>query len=313
MDKAIIKQKPYQQPPPSVWFHFDGSIAENHRISLRTLGKTASHLQSAIDRAYLDVKYDSVFKYQKLKTTEYEAVEFITLDAQEGGYILEAIAKKSNDTAKAIIKRFNSALVSAHDKDLTAGETESNSLADQANLRSRVFDRNGEAITYDDFVSQELNQLSRSYGERSINKEVDQILSLIRVDRFQDSIFEIQLFGESSGPKLSFDNAKAKLFHKVISERRVGKPLIFELELRSLDAGKTGQVAHGKAKNLATNIECNMLIPNPRVFGKLVSHLRRSKRKRLLVVACPIFEYDSWDPVGGDVVVIEFLEVLPDE
>jgi hypothetical protein len=53
-------------PAPSVWFRFDGPITQNNHVSLRTLGKTIDHLQSAIDRAYLDVKYKDVFKYQKL-------------------------------------------------------------------------------------------------------------------------------------------------------------------------------------------------------------------------------------------------------
>jgi hypothetical protein len=313
LETKITKQKPYQQPAPALWFHFDGSIAENHRLSLRALGKTANHLQSAIDRAYLDVKYNDVFKYQKLKKDEYEDVEFIALDAQEGGYILEAVAQKTNEMTRAIMDRFNSAIVSAYDKDVSAGENESKGLIDQANLRSRVFKSNNEADTYDDFVSQELNQLSRSYGERSINKEVDQVLSLIRIDQFEDSIFEIQLYGTSSGPKLTFDKNRATRFHKVISERRVGTPLICELELRSLDAGGGGQASRGKAKNLASGKECTMLIPDPKVFGKLASHLRRIKRKRLKVVACPIYEYDAWDPKGGDIVVIEFIEVLEDE
>jgi hypothetical protein len=32
----------------------------------------------------------------------------------------------------------------------------------------------------------------------------------------------------------------------------------------------------------------------------------------LQVVACPVYEYDAWDPKAGDIVVIAFLGVLDD-
>lgn len=279
---------------------------------MRTLGKTIEHLQSAIDRSYLDVKYKDVFKYQKLKEAEYEDVEFIAMAPEDGSYIQEAIAKISNATTKGIIERMNGALTNAYEKTNAPHDSDSISIRDQAAQRQQVFGVSKQAQTYDDFVNQEIGQLSQAFGERSINKEIDQILSLIRNEKNNGSVFEISLYGTKQGPKFTFEQERANRFHKVVSERRIGKPLVFEIELRSLDAGKAGAPAHGKAKNLASGKECSMHIPDPKVFGKLAQHLRRVKRKRLQIVACPVYEYDAWDPKAGDIVVIAFLGVLDD-
>lgn len=299
-------------PAPTIWFRFDGPITQNNRVSLRTLGKTIGHLQSAIDRAYLDVKYEDVFKYQKLKDAEYEDVEFIAMAPEEGSYIQEAIAKITNATTKGIIQRVNSALSNAYEKSGEASSPESISIRDQAIQRQQAFNKTKQAQTYENFVKQEIEQLSQAFGERSINKEIDQILSLIRIDKNRGSVFEISLYGTQQGPKFTFDNERASKFHRIVSERRIGKPLILDIELRSLDAGKSGAPAQGKAKNLTSGKECGMHIPDPKVLGKLAQHLRRVKRKRLQVVACPVYEYDAWDPKAGDIVVIAFLGVLDD-
>ena len=93
----------------------------------------------------------------------------------------------------------------------------------------------------------------------------------------------------------------------------IGKPITVDIELRSLDAGKQGAIATGKAKNLHSEKECHMHIPDPKVFGKLTQHLRRVKRRHLQIIACPVYEYDAWDPKGGDIVVIAFLGVIDDQ
>lgn len=313
MESEIVSKRiEGRTPAPSIWFRFDGPITQDNRVSLRTLGKTIEHLQSAIDRAYLDVKYKDVFKYQKLKDAEYEDVEFIAMAPEEGSYIQEAIAKITNATTKGIIQRVNSALSNAYEKSGDESPSESISIRDQATQRQQVFNTTKQAQTYDDFVKQEIGQLSQAFGERSINKEIDQILSLIRVKKNHGSVFEISLYGTQQGPKFTFDHERASKFHRIVSERRIGKPLILEIELRSLDAGKSGAPAQGKAKNLASGKECGMHIPDPKVFGKLAQHLRRVKRKRLQVVACPVYEYDAWDPKAGDIVVIAFLGVIDD-
>lgn len=84
-------------------FHYDGPIVEEHQISLRVLGTTLVHLQSAIDRAYLDDKYGNVWKYARLKRDDYLLADFIVGIPEEGGYRLDLL----RDQGDAIVKRIS--------------------------------------------------------------------------------------------------------------------------------------------------------------------------------------------------------------
>lgn len=301
------------RPTPSIWYRFDGPIVIDNHLSLRTTARTADHLQSAIDRAYLDTRYGDVFKYQKLKHNEYELVDFIALTPEPGSFIQNIVAKVGNPTTRKVIDRINSTLSTAYDRADKPIDASAPSIREQAAQRKDLYRAEKDAPSYDEFINSELASLSTAYAERSINKEVDQILSLIRQDHNEGSTFELSLYGSRAGGKFDFDLQKAERFHKLVSERRVGRPMIIDIELRSLDAGKNGVISTGKAKNLNSGKECSMHIADPIVFGRLAPHLRRVRRKRLQVVACPIYEYDAWDPKGGDIMVVAFLGVAPDD
>ena len=292
---------------PSIWYRFDGPIVRDNKISLRTTARTADHLQSAIDRAYLETRYGDVFKYQKLKKHEYEVVDFIVLPSSPGSFIQSIEALRKSEITQSIVNKIDAALGRAYAKTKQDIDPASPSIKEQALQRAQVFQKNQEAPNYKELVDSEIKSLTDAYSERSINKEIDQILALLRQDNHIGSTLEMSLYGSKPLGKYDFNHFTAERFHKIVAERRVGKPFILDIELRSLDAGKAGSIATGKGKNLTSGKECSMLIPDPVVFGKLAPHLRRVRRKKLSLVACPIFEYDAWDPVAGDIVVIKFL------
>lgn len=288
--------------PASITIHFDGSIAYDHRVSVRTLGKTLNHIQNAVDRAYLDLKYGNVMKYQRLKKEEYFETDFIALDPEEGGFVLEMISQ----TGKKIADRVAAAVAAAYEKEIDGAEMEHKRILEQAHMRARVYNASGEADPFTVFVERRESELARAFGDRSIVKEIDQVLSLIRTDRHEDSTFELTLYGTKTHPIYKFDSTKAAHFHEVVSQRRLGTPIVMTIELRSLDAGRVGQISHGKAKNVDTGKEFNFLVPDAIIFDRLARNLKRRKRTALQVVACPVFEYDAYDPNAGDVVIIAF-------
>lgn len=294
------------QIPASITIHFDGAIVNDHRVSVRTLGKTLDHIQNAIDRAYLDVKYGNVMKYQKLRKGEYEDVDFLALNPRDGGYILEMISV----TGRGISDRIASAIAAAYEKDVVAGEGEHRRLMDQATIQQQVYRATGEAQLFPEFVANREGDLARAFGDRSIVKEIDQILSLVRMERYEGSTFDISLYGTKSHPTYEFDSARAARFHEVVSERRVGAPILIKIELRSLDSGRAGQLSRGKAKNIETGKEFNFLVTTSQIFDRLARHLKRSKRNSLSVVACPVYEYDAFDTNAGDVILIAFEGVI---
>ncbi|MEH4117034.1 hypothetical protein POX51_25650, partial [Escherichia coli] len=67
-----------------VELHFDGDIAPDHQVSLRTLSKSLGHLQSALDRAYLDIRHGNLWKYAKMHHDYYKDVELLVQPPREG-------------------------------------------------------------------------------------------------------------------------------------------------------------------------------------------------------------------------------------
>lgn len=302
----MVTLKSIDETPASITFHFDGPIVDNHRITARTLGKTLDHMQNAIDRSYLDVTHGNVLKYQRLKNYEYAATDFLVLPPRDGGFILEMVSSKG----KQIADRLFAAVATAYEQDVSDGATEHQRIMEQAAIRRSMFKKTGEATPYEDFLSKAEEQLAPAFADRSIVKEIDQVLSLIRTERHSGSTFDLTVYGSKPHGVLEFDSVSAARFHKVVSERRLGDPIILNMELRSMDAGRANQLAHGKATNAATGKEFNFLVPSTVEFDRMARYLKRQKRLPLKVVACPIFEYEAFDPYCGDMVVISFLGAI---
>ena len=115
----------------SIEIHFQGDLITNHKIPLRILSLTLTHLQSAINRSYLDItKKNGVFKHAKMTSEDYENSIFIVGDAREGGYFLDFISKSPR--ANQIIQRISDSLEPAFEKSKATG------LANLGNIELEV-------------------------------------------------------------------------------------------------------------------------------------------------------------------------------
>jgi hypothetical protein len=92
----------------SIQIHYDGDIIKNHRISMRTLGRTLFHLQNSMDRAFIDIKFGQLWKHSRLPSKYYSEIELIVQDPKEGGFILDFISQ--NDITKKVINKVSNAV-----------------------------------------------------------------------------------------------------------------------------------------------------------------------------------------------------------
>ena len=114
--------------------HFDGPIAANHAVQLRTFCKTLGHIQTAIDRAYLDIKYGNIFKHARLKDADYPHTEFLLQQTREGGFIADLLGDKdSND----IVTRIHNAVLPAYEQAQAVEVPDQPKLIDLAEERRR--------------------------------------------------------------------------------------------------------------------------------------------------------------------------------
>lgn len=285
----------------TIQIHFDGPISIEHSVTLRTLSRTLDHMQSAIDRAYLDVKYGEVWKHARLKGDDYNQTDFLLGRPRDGGFIIDMVSS----VGSPIVKRIKQSVEGVFQTPTEEGIAEAVRIRQQ--LQGRRDQINSQLITpreYADFIQHPDVQMIRPYGDKSINKEIDQILALIRNKEFAGSTFELGFAGEDiETQNYMFDRDKAMQFHDLVSRKALGEPVICEGSLRSLDRGNQFAERKGKFTNLATGRDVSLHIAKGDDFDALVPYLGDNAPK-VRMLACPIIEYGAFDPKGGDLLFV---------
>lgn len=286
--------------------HFDGPIATNHTIQLRTFSKTLTHLQTAVDRAYLDLKYGEIWKHARLQEEDYIQTEFTMTQTRNGGFIADFFGNQSD--SKKIVTRIDNAILPAYENAQEDRLKEKKkSLVELAETR-RQQQKQGylDSISYEKFNEEFKTQNNRKYGDRSIVKEFDQIASAIRARRGDGSLIEITLHMINYVSTFIFDERNSAAFHDVVSTRTLGDLIEIPVTLRGLDSG-SGGASKAKAVNLISKKEFNLLIHTDRGFSSLKKYLKKRNPPEFKIVACPVLEYGAFDPLAGDMFFISIL------
>lgn len=274
--------------------HFDGDIARDHKVSLRTLSKSLSHLQSAVNRAYLDVKYEGgVWKHARLSSADYEKTELWTLPSEEGGYIIKFI----NDTPviRNTLSRIVNAITPTLEKSKSDAISAASTLTQQSTLREGQV-RQG-LIVPKDFSEFVPTANSNPYGDRAINKEIDQVISVVRTPSSGESTIEIEVGGARSSTFL-FDRAMSESFHTLVSNRFLGDPLLITAQVIELHSvNKTAQ-----AFNIETQRHFRITFANEKSFAIIKEYLGTPNTMQFF--GSPIYEGGAFDPSGGDIFFI---------
>lgn len=273
--------------------HYDGDIAQNHQIPMRILGKCLTHIQSAIDRAYLDIKHDGVWKYARMAPDDYIKTEYIIQSPKEGGYILDFFS--SIKESKKIANRISSAI----DQALEQVKTQTTSIKDQVLLRkNQILQEIKKPISFSLLFDHPSPEIVRQYGDRSIAKEIDQVLTTIRSDYSGDSTFELSLTGDGT-KKYDFNKQKSISFHDAVSKRSVGIPVqyagqIDEPSMKKRRCKFTNN-ENGKTSILHLNSDEDFLLIHPYAVPD----------KEIKFIGCPLIEFGALEPNCGDIFFIE--------
>lgn len=281
----------------------DGSLVEDsHKVSLRVLANSMMHLQTASDRAYLDVRYGNVWKHQRLRAADRPKADFLVGAAREGSYIIEFFSAHG----KEIVKRLHQALWDPYTKAAAGGDNEIFKISIQVERRrAQLNNRLIEAQRFENFVNNPDQRVQRKYGDKSINKEIDQLLAPVRAD--PDAIIKLALKpdGRERTETYTFDQEIATAFKRQIGGRELGDPVLYTGQLRSLDHGhKKSYNLKGKFINAANDKDVVLHIQTKDDFDQLIPYLNQEP---FTMIACPIIEYSSFDPTAGD---IQFIQIL---
>ncbi len=279
-----------KQITSTIKVHFDGDITEDHRIPMRILGKCLVHTQKAFDRAYLDLKYENgVYKYARMTTDDYIKTEFWAEAPQEGGYIAKFFSrdKDAPQTADRVSSAINQAMKETVDVKIPINE--------QVNGRKRQILKNiVKPVVFSELFDKEDPDVIRKYGDRSITKEVDQLLTILRGEYAGDSVLGLTLTGSSS-QTFNFNRDNSERFHAVVAGRKIGMPAVYRGKIQSLDrknlTGKFENIENKRTSLLHMTTEADFLQVHP-FLGDIGD---------ISFIGCPLIEFGSLEPNSGDV------------
>jgi len=275
----------------SLSLHFDGDISVDHKVTARTLAKSLTHTQNAIDRAYLDLKHGNLWKYARMSGEDYATADFIALYPREGGFIQEV----ASDVGQAILDRLMAALSPAVERVLHEGQDVATSLSQQLSDRKNQLERGYiEPTDFANLLAQPDPRVVRRYADRSINREFDQVLSIIRSAHAGTSSLEIEVRGTRNST-FAFDRSRSERFHSVVSQRQVGDPVVYVARVRQLDRRQL----NGKVVNSVNEKTVTIHFGHDEDFLKVHPYLGTSDE--MVFVGAPLVEYGAFDPGSGDV------------
>jgi hypothetical protein len=278
--------------------HFDGPITREHMVTVRVLAKTYEHMQRSIDRAYLISKHGNVWKHARLKANEYDETEFLALYPREGGIILEAM----REGAEAVIDRIAAAVRPVFEEAVNRSFDQYDSLEEQlVERRGSGFGVNEQAQTFKELEDEPDPDWAQSYSDRSIVKEIDQMVSQVAPERVEGSTISISLQGNHTPLPFQFDGARARQFHRVAARRELGPVIIVNAIIRTLDRGNKHTKPSAKIQNVDTSREVILRLQSLEDFNDL-HPLHKAGAVALYV--CPIIESNGFDLKGGDLMFV---------
>jgi hypothetical protein len=250
--------------------------------------------ERAIDRAYLLEKHGEVWKHAHLKDIEYADAEFLAEWPRAGGIVLDA----TRAGREYLIDRINRAVRPIFNRSLQAGIEQHAGLSEQ--LRERRDYARGMAHRTQNFqnlLDDPNRDWADAYSDKSIVKEIAQLVGIVVPDRVAGSTIDIDLTGRRSYDTLRFDGQTGRRFIAVSSRRELGPAFILNCSIRVLDSGNKHAKPKAKILNLASNREVVLHLENAEDFDAL--HPFHTAENVHLYVA-PLMEAGGFDVHGGD-------------
>lgn len=282
-----------------VQIRFDGDIVNENRVSMRTLAKTLSHTQNALDRAYLDIRFEGgVWKHARLPSSERINTEFLIEIPEPGSFLQRFISQNAWGTR--IIDRFNQAMTQAVRESIDTGTQEATRLRMQLESQREQLDNEDVVpVDYQSTIENPDRRIVHAFGDRSIVKEVDQILALIRAAESGESTFELSAVGTNL-QRYTFDKTASERFHAVVSERQLGDPVIYTGKISQLDRDNL----KGKFKNAINDRQMILHMATDEDFMEIHPYLAQD---RIVFIGAPLLEYGAFDPIRGDIYYLRLI------
>lgn len=280
----------------------DGTLAPEHKISLRTISHTLPHLQRAIDKIVLYEKFGEIKKHSVLPSSLYESADLF-LDQFEEGSIKIPLIGNLLDGVGARLNQFLREPYQLAAQELDEGQRP---LSEQlVNVKSNIQLENVQLITQDDLIAG-ADRLEHSYAQAAVLKDLNNLLAPLRAKSSSNDTIEIINNAAGYTANYPFTHRSAKSFGKIVSQKRLAKPVMYVGILEGLKRTRSKTFpCVGNFISDGTGEEMNLLFASDD-DAILIKNFNLSKTK-FSIWACPLAVYESFDQIRGDIVFASFV------
>lgn len=281
---------------------FDGTLAPNHTVSLRTLAYTLPHIQRSIDKIVYFERKGEVRKFTSLPKELYGLADIYMSELEEGSLRIPFLS----DLVAKVPELLNSFLAEPYEK--SSREVISHSKILQSDLeacKGLVFHDNVEKLTQEDLIAVEGGR-KLAYARTAVLRDLNQALGLVRTT--PGALLKLGVDSPKGYGEYIFDEMRASRFSKVVATKRLDKPAVYIGQITGLEQQGTTSTFKYAAKfwSRVTNQENKLMIHELEDALKL--HAHNLSNKDVAIWAAPISVHETFDPVRGDLV---FIDILP--
>ncbi|MEM8614027.1 MAG: hypothetical protein AAGF93_18535 [Cyanobacteria bacterium P01_H01_bin.105] len=279
---------------------FAGDFAQNNKIPMGILAHTLFYTEKAFERAYLDVQRGGIRKNEHMHKDDYKKAVLLFENVQYSsvGFNFSELSTDLIPSINRLIKSF----IVPYERAAQEGESiELSDVKEQVETQKRILETRGNSdiLEYSEFVKNPGDKILKEFGDRSINKYVDQAIVPIR-KRDGNNIIEMSIKGDEAYTFI-FNAMIAEKFGKIITHKTLGEPFILVATLVSADNN-----LKAKVNNVVSKRQMNVFFSSLNDLANL-SPFIGDKKQRFTFIASPIIESGSYDLTSGDVYFLKFL------
>ncbi len=280
-------------------FRLDGDILKNGQPSLRTIGTIATHFQSAISRAYLDIKTGNVRKYSRVLVADYENIDFWLLQERQGGWIIDTIA--NSDWGDRVAQKLVDVMNPIYTRVSRGVERELFDVDSylQTNRELLTQQAREHIPTFNELKANPPQDYNLSYVDKSIARYVANATSPIRSDAINAGSISFSIASRKVEKTYFFDKRNSQLLHSIASERKFYNPVIYKGQIDAMDRSKL----NGFFYNIDNDrTKQKLLFRAPEHFTEAQNYFR--DETIIKFVGMPCIESGSLDINSGDVLFV---------
>lgn len=283
---------------------YDGPIVTEHRVTIRMLSKTLMSFQRGLDRACIYNEYGRIWKYAKMNPDNYTNCDLL-FRSEPGSF--KAILEVVNDHGTLALQKVKETISLPYQIITANFENRVTRLKqDYADRTLLLLSPTVVVQEYYDVIRN--TEYIERYIERSICKEIDQLLSVLRT-AVGNSEIKIEFINDDGvRHTYIFNRDLSHKFHQHVSHRELGTPiqymgLVFEMNSKTLRAKieHFDQTEETKGQSLIHFVNKDSYLD----FNQAVR-----TNEVVAFIGSPVLENNSFDPISGDIFYLDGAEKI---